>query len=1078
MSSTTDLISVIVRVVGCSGNVLTKHRSNLPLSALEGEIGQLTRRLEQHLGLKEVSAKVGILNFDTTLARYDAKTQANFAINTQAQLDLEKSLVSSQKSELVVTVKERKVLLTTGGSRIVVNVAGCSTQHRERKASSRRRKSQNKAEDQRLYEAIKSGGTVERTGRQEENLQKMKDELEAIDCVCVSELQVKCGLCNTNLKLPTDRAWKGKSTFSKRESKTAMASWLGKPSHANASASASASTEDTEEDGIPDMEDNIPDMPDLDYDDKAPFPAEDDETTTSLELEHAESITGQMSDAAFEVDMNSDRESDTVSGSDVEVVESDTASGSDVEVADVQLGLHVEIPVFARSPAVGALPQDRIFYKWLSGNLEYLLNENPQQFEWDEEVVEFYRSLKYHGGERTLNLLRGPMHLGQGRGGTKDPASAKMNLGGPSRVTVAKKNAGYTTRNVVPLIDNPTVKVIPVVMQGDGTALKPAIQFDPLTKTNVGLTFPVDLEYVKTNQEPDLKVLEEKIVSEAHVMLLYSLDGNLSMPVAVDYLAKKGKTGEVMQQMFASRVKTVQVCRRCLQRAQVKELIVEDVPGCVSHCDTCLANGTVCEECGTLGHETIHPAARACSKCVNETKQCEKILVMVLSTDCEEGNKKAMRGLRDVAEVDPSLQLLVHIPDAVHVGKSLKAGFANWFLIVQGVRVCLAILAVLRKRGDPTLRRQLKKLLREDDARNRDRMSVESVSRLTQPAVVQLLRNTGKVVYTIVPDLLRNPETNRPGMYPHIVAVTPGPFGFYLALDFNPLTRHSRLIKIRTHNPADVVILKEKLKDAHSLAYMEGVAFVCEGTQICVVPVEGKLSLNISSLKKTADVKVELEKRGLSLNGTMAQLKDRLQNHLAAVSRTYGPNSQHKKTSLNITGADMSPRAICSLDEDALLVGDDRSRTILRIQVEKDGVGLLGHREAITPYPTSCKNVMSVSGMGEHIFATFRGDTAGGVYKYNNQAWQTVALNNTDVCTEAHSVTWYGVGETLVAFTDSASHQVKVVMQSGQVQTLAGNGRPGLQDGTLPFAEFHSLVEFAKTCNVSSSRIQQLVVFA
>ncbi|KAI8516535.1 hypothetical protein Bbelb_051160 [Branchiostoma belcheri] len=29
--------------------------------------------------------------------------------------------------------------------------------------------------------------------------------------------------------------------------------------------------------------------------------------------------------------------------------------------------------------------------------------------------------------------------------------------------------------------------------------------------------------------------------------------------------------------------------------------------------------------------------------------------------------------------------------------------------------------------------------------------------------------------------------------------------------------------------------------------------------------------------------------------------------------------------------------------------------------------------------------------------------------------WQTVALNHTDVCTEAHSVTWYGVGETLVA---------------------------------------------------------------
>jgi len=68
---------------------------------------------------------------------------------------------------------------------------------------------------------------------------------------------------------------------------------------------------------------------------------------------------------------------------------------------------------------------------------------------------------------------------------------------------------------------------------------------------------------------------------------------------------------------------------------------------------------------------------------------------------------------------------------------------------------------------------------------------------------------------------------------------------FYLALDFNPLTRHSRLIKTRTHNPADVVVLNEYLNDTHSLAYMDGIAFACEGTHICVVAVDGKLALNV-----------------------------------------------------------------------------------------------------------------------------------------------------------------------------------------------------------------------------------------
>ncbi|KAI8516388.1 hypothetical protein Bbelb_049690 [Branchiostoma belcheri] len=101
---------------------------------------------------------------------------------------------------------------------------------------------------------------------------------------------------------------------------------------------------------------------------------------------------------------------------------------------------------------------------------------------------------------------------------------------------------------------------------------------------------------------------------------------------------------------------------------------------------------------------------------------------------------------------------------------------------------------------------------------------------------------------------------------------------------------------------------------------------------------------------------------------------------------------------------------------------------------------------------TTTKDMMAA--LLDHYLCTIEQSTSSST-TWRTPTWQTVALNHTDVCTEAHSVTWYGVGETLVAFTDSASHQVKVVMQSGQVQTLAGNGRPGLQDGTLPLAEFH-----------------------
>ena len=60
-----------------------------------------------------------------------------------------------------------------------------------------------------------------------------------------------------------------------------------------------------------------------------------------------------------------------------------------------------------------------------------------------------------------------------------------------------------------------------------------------------------------------------------------------------------------------------------------------------------------------------------------------------MTVDCEEGNKKAMSDILEELENgihDPSLSLVIPIPDSVHVGKSLKAGFANWYLKLQNER--------------------------------------------------------------------------------------------------------------------------------------------------------------------------------------------------------------------------------------------------------------------------------------------------------------------------------------------------------------------------------------------------------
>ena len=51
--------------------------------------------------------------------------------------------------------------------------------------------------------------------------------------------------------------------------------------------------------------------------------------------------------------------------------------------------------------------------------------------------------------------------------------------------------------SVMPIIDVSDLKVVPCAYSTGGTALKPAVQYDPLNKANTGLSFPISVDYIK-----------------------------------------------------------------------------------------------------------------------------------------------------------------------------------------------------------------------------------------------------------------------------------------------------------------------------------------------------------------------------------------------------------------------------------------------------------------------------------------------------------------------------------------------------------------------------------------------------
>ena len=94
------------------------------------------------------------------------------------------------------------------------------------------------------------------------------------------------------------------------------------------------------------------------------------------------------------------------------------------------------------------------------------------------------------------------------------------------------------------LLSNDILTVFPCSYSNGGTAIKAAVEYDSVSKTNVGLTCPVGSSFIKENSPPNLQMLYDKILTEAVVGSITTIDNKMSLPVTVDYFPKSGKTGD------------------------------------------------------------------------------------------------------------------------------------------------------------------------------------------------------------------------------------------------------------------------------------------------------------------------------------------------------------------------------------------------------------------------------------------------------------------------------------------------------------------------------------------------------
>ncbi len=376
-----------------------------------------------------------------------------------------------------------------------------------------------------------------------------------------------------------------------------------------------------------------------------------------------------------------------------------------------------------------------------------------------------------------------------------------------------------------------------------------------------------------------------------------------------------------MMTQFLEEVRLVRTCLSCLEGMPSKDHIIDlQIGRCDSSCNKCIDNKDVCQDCTDNGQVSHLPPLRRCNECCTRNIRCVRCAVLVVTSDCESGNKKAFEMIAAAKENGtlPIEFLFVCLPDAAHVGKSTKCGLANWLLVLGHERANLAMLHSLRD-SDALI----KKVLPRDAVLNKDRMDVDSVIHLTKHSLLEALENVDHVVHSLVPDKYRINDSNKTGLYPHPLSVQIGPLGYLLTLDYDVTKRQSRLLKVciqsmgyelyyfsarlymfinfinptvsslthfffisqvRLHSPAEVAVLST-FSDARSFVYRSNtaLAIICQHA-VClhVKEITSTVELNIAGCKKPQLVK-ELEERNLSTQGTVPVLKQRLTVYLKKV---------------------------------------------------------------------------------------------------------------------------------------------------------------------------------------------------
>lgn len=403
------------------------------------------------------------------------------------------------------------------------------------------------------------------------------------------------------------------------------------------------------------------------------------------------------------------------------------------------------------------------------------------------------------------------------------------------------------------------------------------------------------------------------------------------------------------------------------------------------------------KEKGQVSH---HSSLRACATCLEQNEKCVKRAIFAATADCETGNKGAFEMIRKSIEegnMDPEISLFTVLPDSVHVGKSLKASFSNWWLKLNNERSNIGLLRTLRNRSTFDTMSKVRKLIpRNDHVKNKDRQDPSAVLTLCSDRLTSFLSSVGYVCHTLIPELDKFTDNNRLGMYPSPISVSIANFGWLLFLSWDSKLASSTLYRARLHSPVDKISIIKK---------------------------------NLASTQTLAEVRKEASKF----------LKRKEEEYASLGHDKHQVNFMDKAIETHI-------QAIALVDRELVFLADSHSKRIHSAQLKYDGYGVCAiNVQRIIGYGDDWNSVVSLCVNNNKLFVSHNQGIT--LIELASCKSQVVYKSQNALCTVAPF-------QRGILLTDQEEASLFKIDEEGTVQLFAGTKVEGSQDGPVLECQF------------------------